>query len=393
MTQAWTGGQYSVFRALFGGYLFVFFVQRWPFGADSLANGGLLLIGAAASLALLIGMRDRIAALVLLLFVSPALLILDLLTMNPGVVFVGCLLLFHVLLSAKPFGSWDVRGRLDPDSGWRMTTWIYRLAWIVLALGSAYGGMTKLASPSWIDGSALAGFLEDPLTRSTLFRGILQSMPSIVTHLATWAVLAAELLFVPLALRTRTRPWIWLVSLGIQIGSLALIDPMDLNTGMLLLHFFTFDPGWIAPRLPERKQGHTLVFYDGTCGLCHRMIRFLLAEDATGLRFRFAPLDSDRFRSASASAESGFEASDLIPDSVLVHRPGDAMLARSEGALEIGHQLGGLWRLMAVIVGWIPRVVLNAGYDFIARTRHRLFTRPDDACPILPAHLRDRFDP
>jgi predicted DCC family thiol-disulfide oxidoreductase YuxK len=34
---------------------------------------------------------------------------------------------------------------------------------------------------------------------------------------------------------------------------------------------------------------------------------------------------------------------------------------------------------------------LNAGYDFIARIRYRLFARPDDVCPILPKHLRDRF--
>ena len=67
------------------------------------------------------------------------------------------------------------------------------------------------------------------------------------------------------------------------------------------------------------------------------------------------------------------------------------MLTRAEGVLEIGHQLGGLWRLLAVVVGWVPLGASNAAYDFVARTRQRLFARPDDVCPILAMHLRERF--
>jgi hypothetical protein len=36
--------------------------------------------------------------------------------------------------------------------------------------------------------------------------------------------------------------------------------------------------------------------------------------------------------------------------------------------------------------------LLDTGYDGIARIRHRIFAKPPDACPILPAPLRDRFD-
>jgi predicted DCC family thiol-disulfide oxidoreductase YuxK len=169
------------------------------------------------------------------------------------------------------------------------------------------------------------------------------------------------------------------------------IDLPHFNAGVLLLLFFSFDPGWIKPRLQGLETGHTLIFYDGACGLCHRTIRLLLAEDPAGLRFRFAPLDSDAFLSACGAPESGFGSDDVIPDSVLVQRPGEPMLSRGDGMLEIGQQLGGLWRLLAVVAGWVPRTILNAGYDFVARVRHRLFTRPDDACPILPPHLRDRF--
>jgi predicted DCC family thiol-disulfide oxidoreductase YuxK len=274
-----------------------------------------------------------------------------------------------------------------------MPSGIYTTVWIAMALGYSYSGATKLLSPSWIDGSALAYILDNSSIRPAFLQETLSSIPSSLIRIAAWGVLTAELLFAPLALSRRVRPWLWLTLLGMHFGLMSIVEFSDLSMGMVLLHFFTFDPAWVAPRLTERqKEGsHTFVFYDGTCGLCHRTIRFLLAEDAAGSRFRFAPLDSDAFRSAYAQSDSGFEGKESIPDSVLVQPPGEAMLTRAEGALEIGQQLGGIWRLLAIVAGWIPLAVLNAGYDFIARIRYRLFMRPDDTCPILPTHLRDRF--
>ena len=421
LTNDWTGGQYSVLRALFGATLLVHFIQLLVFGeelpstagplADVTANplhqlfpelffvwdspaavATLIAFGAAASFALLIGCRDRIASLVLW-YVWACLFVRTPLIAHPSLPIVGLLLLVHAALPARPFGSWDARGRLDPDSGWRMPSGIYTTAWIVMALGYSYSGATKLLSPSWIDGSALAYILDNSIIRPAFLQETLSSMPSPLIRIAAWGVLTVELLFAPLALSRRVRPWLWLTLLGMHIGLMSLVEFSDLSMGMVLLHFFTFDPAWVAPRLSERRKegGHTFVFYDGTCGLCHRTIRFLLAEDAAGLRFRFAPLDSELFRSACAQSESGFEGSESIPDSVLVQPPGEAMLTRAEGALEIGQQLGGVWRLLAIVAGWIPLGILNAGYDFIARIRYRLFIRPDDVCPILPTHLRDRF--
>ncbi|RYE91302.1 MAG: DUF393 domain-containing protein, partial [Oxalobacteraceae bacterium] len=36
-------------------------------------------------------------------------------------------------------------------------------------------------------------------------------------------------------------------------------------------------------------SGHDIVFYDGACGLCHSLVRFVLARDPVG-RHHFAPL-------------------------------------------------------------------------------------------------------
>lgn len=419
MKNSWTGGQYSVFRTLFGAYLCAHLIALVPWGSELFSKVGmlpnasaspfypffpnllfvwdspaavtaLLLTGAAASIALAIGARDRIAAIVIWL-VWASLFTRNPLISSPGLPFVGWLLLAHAALPTRPFGAWDARGRIDPDSNWRMPHAIHTAAWIVMAVGYSYSGASILVRPAWLDGSALAHVLCHPLARPSFLPETWLSLPPVLIMLATWSVLAAELLFAPLALIPRLRPWLWLTLLCMHLGLMALIHFVDLSAGILLMHLFTFDPGWISPRPPESGSKRTLIFYDGACGLCHRTVRLLLAEDAGGERFRFAPLDSEAFRSACASPTSGFGPEVPIPDSIIVARSDQAMLTRCEGILEIGQQLGGLWRLMAIVAGWVPLVVSNTGYDFVARTRHRLFARPVAACPILPAHLRERF--
>ncbi|MEO1934901.1 MAG: DCC1-like thiol-disulfide oxidoreductase family protein [Myxococcales bacterium] len=430
MTQAWTGGQYSLFRTVFGGYLFLHFVQLASYGAErfphvgALADPatspfypifpnplflcdtpavvlGLIALGIFASLAFALGFRDRIAALVVWL-VWACLFTRDPLISNHGTPFVAWLLLAHAAIPALPYGSWDARGRNDPNSDWTMPNSIYVIAWILMGVGYTYSGATKLLSPSWLEGTALFDLLNSPLARPTLLREAMLSMPESGGAIVTWGALGVQLLFAPLALIRRLRPWLWLTLLVMQFALVALVDFPDLSAGMIFVHFFTFNPAWIAPRVPTSTlddhsdavaMGPTIVFYDGACGLCHRTVRFLLAEDSDGRRFRFAPLDSDLFIETCAVEGSGFEDGTTIPDSVLVHRPGRPLLVRTEGVLELGHQLGGLWRIGATIAGWLPLPLLNAGYDFIARVRHRLFTRPEDSCPLLPPDLRDRFSP
>jgi len=41
----------------------------------------------------------------------------------------------------------------------------------------------------------------------------------------------------------------------------------------------------------------------------------------------------------------------------------------------------------------IPQPLRDLAYDFVARSRHSLFGRPDELCPMVPAALRARFDP
>jgi len=134
----------------------------------------------------------------------------------------------------------------------------------------------------------------------------------------------------------------------------------------------------------------TLLFYDGVCGLCDRLVHFLLARDRAG-RIRFAQLQGELAKRELSSR--GYNPADL--DSVFViadwqsNRP--RVLTRSRAVLYALAQLGGPWRLLARIGRVVPAVIADVVYVFIARRRYRLFGR-FDACPVPRPEWRNRFE-
>lgn len=422
LDHGWTGAQYSVFRAVLGVYLCVHFAQLIPWAAELFSNTGVLAeaqtspfayvfpnilsvfdppwfvtalvaAGAVGSLAFAAGVRDRIVA-VGLWYVWACLFGRNPLISNPSLAFIGWMLLLHAALPSKPFGAWDARGRLDPGGDWRLPRSYFSAAWLLMAAGYTYSGYTKLISPSWQDGTALAEVLQSPLARPTFLREWLLGLPDSVLHLATWSALGLELLALPAAIFGRLRPWLWLALVGLHAGIISTVAFADLTVGMLMVHLLTFDPAWIAPLRPDATDR---VFYDGACGLCQRSVRFLLAEDDPAARssasyaFRYAPLDSPTFAERLAQAAPD-AAVDDIPDSIVVITDRDEVLVRSQAILYLGKRLGGLWRILATVASLVPRPLRDLVYDGVARMRHRLFARPKEACPLMPPELRERFD-
>ena len=423
LSNGWTGGQYSIFRVIFGTYLAIHFAQLMPWAAELFSDQGVLpqatpspfihlfpnvlalfdgpvlvtaLLGIAVGLSILfaIGWHDRWLAL-LLWYIWACLFGRNPLISNPSLPFVGWMLVAHAFLPQAPYGSWSARGRPDPGGNWQMPPAIFAVAWIVMALGYTYSGYTKLVSPSWIDGTAIGRVLNNPLARPSLIRDFMLSLPDWMLHLSTWAGLGLELAFAPLVLVGRLRPWLWSLMIMMHFSLLVLIDFADLSLGMVMLHLFTFDPGWIKPRQPlplppspPAAGGEMeLLFYDGHCGLCHRMVRFLLAEDRTGTAFRFCPLDSATFR--KAVAESGRLG---LPDSLVLQTAEGTLLTRSAAIIHILKRLGGVWRLVGGLGACIPRKLGDRIYDGIAAIRYRLFRTPDSTCPLVPQSLRARFE-
>lgn len=130
-----------------------------------------------------------------------------------------------------------------------------------------------------------------------------------------------------------------------------------------------------------------MVFYDSGCGLCHRTVRFAIARDRDGRHFRFAALGGEAFRRLVPEAQRAG-----LPDSIVVLTPDGTLLARSAAVIHILERIGGPWRLLGSMLELVPRGIRDAGYDGVARARHRLFRRPAEACPVTPPELRSRFE-
>jgi predicted DCC family thiol-disulfide oxidoreductase YuxK len=141
-------------------------------------------------------------------------------------------------------------------------------------------------------------------------------------------------------------------------------------------------PGPGPPEPPER------IFYDGHCGLCHRVVRFVLARDPDGRAFRFAPLHGPTFHAVVPPDRRA-----ALPDTLVVHRADGTLLLRSDAVLHVLGRLAPGWRALARAAGLLPRSWRDAAYDGVARVRARLFRPPPDVCPVLPPELRARFDP
>jgi predicted DCC family thiol-disulfide oxidoreductase YuxK len=411
MKNGWTGGQYSLYRAIFGGYLFVHYLSLVSWGPELFSGDGLLpdrwtsplirlfpnilsiwdsaamvrcllVLAAALGVLLAVGAWDRVAAAALW-YLGACFLGRNPLIANPGLPFIGWLLLAHAFLPRAPYGSLAARGRNDPRGHWSMTPAIYGAAWLLMALGYSYSGFMKLGSPSWLDGSAMARILANPLARPGSLHDILPGMPPVLLKLGTWGALALELTFAPLALFRQARRWIWSVMVLMHIGLLVIIDFPDLTMGMVILHLFTLDPAWIPALGAGVKE---TVFYDGYCGLCHGAVRFVIAEDGDGSRFRFAPLQGRRFQSLVPEEQRA-----AFPDSVAVQTADGRILTRSAAFIHILRRLGGVWRIIGGMIAVVPRFLRDKAYDLVARARYRIFGRRMESCPVVPAELRTRF--
>ena len=139
---------------------------------------------------------------------------------------------------------------------------------------------------------------------------------------------------------------------------------------------------------PPHAEAAHLVLYDGVCGLCSRLLQFLLAHDRRGA-FAFASLQSQTGR--TVVEHLGGDPADLTSFYVVADYRTDRSrtLARSQAALFVAGQLGWPWKA-AVIARILPTALLDRAYNAIARNRYRVFGRFDQCLAPQP-EFRGRF--
>ena len=135
-------------------------------------------------------------------------------------------------------------------------------------------------------------------------------------------------------------------------------------------------------------MNNPVIFYDGVCGLCDRLVRSVLRHDQRGI-FRFAALQGHF--AAKALAHHGKDAAQLEAMCVIAgekSRP-EELLCKSDAAIFVLRQLNWPWKA-AVLLKIVPRGLRDRAYDWIARRRYRIFGKLEQ-CAIPSAAEHDRF--
>ncbi len=141
-----------------------------------------------------------------------------------------------------------------------------------------------------------------------------------------------------------------------------------------------------SPTMPQVELPSTpLVLYDGTCGLCARSVRWILAHERDH-DIVFAPLQGP----TAARARERYPHIPLSIDTVVYVSDGRAHL-RSKAFLHAATHLRAPWR-WAYALRWFPAFVLDLAYRVVAALRYRLWGHAD-ACGLVTPEQRQRFLP
>jgi len=135
-------------------------------------------------------------------------------------------------------------------------------------------------------------------------------------------------------------------------------------------------------------EGSHLLLYDGDCGLCDRVAKFVLARDPRRA-FLFASLQGAPGREILRrhGADAGTLRTFFIVTDYGTGR--ERLLRRARAAIFLLEQLGRPWS-SARWMRLIPFPVLDRAYDFVAANRYRWFGRLD-ACLGPSPEVRRRF--
>jgi len=142
-----------------------------------------------------------------------------------------------------------------------------------------------------------------------------------------------------------------------------------------------------TPQALAPARGEHLILYDGVCGLCNRLNRFVLLRDTRAV-FDFASLQSatgrsvlQRFGRDTENLTTFYVVADYREESPTLLSKGRAVLFVMK-TLDIGSAWRHAFRIF-------PDAVLDFGYDLIARNRYRVFGQ-SESCLMPSAEFRER---
>ncbi len=131
-------------------------------------------------------------------------------------------------------------------------------------------------------------------------------------------------------------------------------------------------------------SGGPILFFDGVCGLCDRLVQFVLRRDRRA-RFRFAALQSAV--ATQTLGHFGKDPEDL--DTVYVLTDDERLLQKGRAIFYVLAQLGLPWSMLCLF-SILPTVVIDWFYDRVAKNRYRIFGKRE-SCRLPAGDERARF--
>jgi len=120
-------------------------------------------------------------------------------------------------------------------------------------------------------------------------------------------------------------------------------------------------------------ENSNVIFFDGYCFLCNRIVDFLISKDRNQL-LQFASIQSE-FASKMFSFQQMFIPEDQKLSTVVFLQKGK-IKTKSEAVIAIISTFGGVYRL-ANVFHVIPRSFRDFLYMFVANRRYRWFGKRD----------------
>lgn len=387
-------GQFTLFRIFTGLFLTVSFWQKTDnfqaarrmgrgilggFAADPVPADWLLLatlfagVGIGLSGLLILGWRRRLMAGGLFLVWGVFLDSRMLFGFWEDVVVWGLLLVLLVVPPGEPL-CW--RRTVACSVDWRVPRWVVIGVWASLGLVYFVASARLILflgwEAVWVNESRHLGRTWTDTLDSDQWSAWLWLPVLLLRAPIMWLILLARLLFLPTSLFATGRRWAWWVMVGLSIaGWLVFLPSAPLYPGLLLALLLIFDPTWLKGDQVSLKIGHEpLLLYDGECGLCNAIVRFLLREDVSG-RIRFAELQSPLGQETLqrlGRPTSDFDSMTFLPD-----RSESGHCIRSSGVVAVLKAAGGIWRGWGMFLRWVPGPLRDAGYDVVAKLRYAVF--------------------
>ncbi len=134
----------------------------------------------------------------------------------------------------------------------------------------------------------------------------------------------------------------------------------------------------MSAHLYNTSINHPVIIFDGECHLCDQSVQFVLKRDKKAI-FRFCTL---QYAKANNLIQSEADSVTLLENNI--------KYIRSKAVIRIMGHLGGLYRILSIIIGIIPTFIADIFYNIIAKYRYKWFGKYD-TCIIPEPQWKDRF--